>query len=565
MTTALPNLVQIRDWFIDRCRGVGVIYCSLLVLVLISWFPRLSGPIDLRRDASIYYILGTSLAEGKGYRLLNEPGEIEATQYPPLLSLIVAAHQWVLGTNDPIIVGRYLRLSFCFLHAIYIFAVFSMMKNHLPVKYAFIGTIICYFSLYSYLMSNMLAPEIPYTLVTALFVLCHYKNGGRISSISATFFAVAAYLLRTIGITLLAAWIVENLLNRKFKQAATVFSVSLILIFFWQYYIYSVESGSQYKQPFYKYQRADYLFYNVSYAKNIFRLKNSFSPESGYASVKDIAYRFVSNLTRIPKSLGETITSEEKTWYSPFFRKFPWTVSPVLLFLGCLIIGGIALQLIRREWFIPIYILLSLAVICFTPWPIQFVRYLMPLTPFLVIAILKLILVVKDRYDQIDTIGWKTAGSAVGGLLALLVITQQLFIFFQAHFIWHDKVIYSDLHGETAEYRVFGYYDSERERDGGLDWLLERADQRDVIAGATPGWNYVRTGFKSIIPPFELDPVKAQAMLDSIPVRYLLLEEGFTKKYTYPVIVNFNDRWKLVYSNSDTGFNIYQRVHPVDP
>ena len=123
MTTALPNLVQIRDWFIDRCRGVGVIYCSLLVLVLISWFPRLSGPIDLRRDASIYYILGTSLAEGKGYRLLNEPGEIEAIQYPPLLSIIVAAHQWVLGTSDPNIVGRYLRFSFFFFYTIYIFAV----------------------------------------------------------------------------------------------------------------------------------------------------------------------------------------------------------------------------------------------------------------------------------------------------------------------------------------------------------------------------------------------------------------------------------------------------------
>jgi hypothetical protein len=196
MTTASPNLIQLWDWFIDRCRGVGVIYCSLLVLVLISWFPRLSGPIDLRRDASIYYILGTSLAEGNGYRLLSEPGELEATQYPPLLSLIVAAHQWVLGTNDPISVGRYLKLSFCFLYATYIFAVFSMMKNHLPLKYAFLGTLICYFSLYSYLMSNMLAPEIPYSLVTTLFVICHCKNGGRFNRISAGFFADTAYLTK---------------------------------------------------------------------------------------------------------------------------------------------------------------------------------------------------------------------------------------------------------------------------------------------------------------------------------------------------------------------------------
>jgi len=124
MTSALLNFIHPRDWSTDRCIGVGIIYFSLLALVLVSWFPRLSGPIDLRRDASIYYILGTSLAEGKGYRLLNEPGEIEAIQYPPLLSLIVAAHQRILGTSDPILVGRYLRLSFCFLYAIYILLVF---------------------------------------------------------------------------------------------------------------------------------------------------------------------------------------------------------------------------------------------------------------------------------------------------------------------------------------------------------------------------------------------------------------------------------------------------------
>jgi hypothetical protein len=220
----------------------------------------------------------------------------------------------------------------------------------------------------------------------------------------------------------------------------------------------------------------------------------------------------------MPRSLGETITSEKMTWYSPFFRKFSRTVSPVLFFLGCLIIGGIAIQLIRREWFIPIYILFSLVAICFTPWPIEFVRYLMPLTPFLVVVILKLTLAIQNRCDQVDTTGWKKAGLAVGGLLALLVITQQLFIFYQAHFVWHDKVIYSDLSGKKIEYRVFGYYDSEKGRDGGLDWLMEKADQKDVIAGATPGWNYVRTDLKCIMPPFELDPIKAQLCLSQYPL-----------------------------------------------
>ena len=75
---------------------------ALLALTVATWVPRFRGPIDLRWDGATYYVLGTALAEGKGYRLLNEPGDIEAVQYPPLLPALVAAHQWVLGTSDPI-------------------------------------------------------------------------------------------------------------------------------------------------------------------------------------------------------------------------------------------------------------------------------------------------------------------------------------------------------------------------------------------------------------------------------------------------------------------------------
>ena len=85
--------------------------CILLLLALNTalWAPRAYGPIELRWDAGVYYVLGTSLAEGKGYRLLNEPGEIRAVQYPPLLPLVIAAHQWAVGTSDPVICGTALR------------------------------------------------------------------------------------------------------------------------------------------------------------------------------------------------------------------------------------------------------------------------------------------------------------------------------------------------------------------------------------------------------------------------------------------------------------------------
>ena len=64
-----------------RRRGVDIALLALLALVVVAtWAPRLHGPLDLRWDAGVYYVLGTSLAEGRGYRLLNEPGAIAAVQ-----------------------------------------------------------------------------------------------------------------------------------------------------------------------------------------------------------------------------------------------------------------------------------------------------------------------------------------------------------------------------------------------------------------------------------------------------------------------------------------------------
>src|SRR5918994_2275870 len=96
-------------------------YLAVLVgLSVALWLPRLRGPLDLRYDAGVYYVLGTSLAEGQGYRLLSEPGAIQAVQYPPLLPALVAVHQRLAGTSDPAITGHWLRITYAVLFLGYI-------------------------------------------------------------------------------------------------------------------------------------------------------------------------------------------------------------------------------------------------------------------------------------------------------------------------------------------------------------------------------------------------------------------------------------------------------------
>lgn len=582
MTTMPFVLTKARGWLTAQFRNDAIIILVLFALVIVSWLPRLSGPIDLRWDGGVYYILGTSLAEGKGYRLLNEPGDIEAIQYPPLLPLIVAAHQWVLGTNDPSIVGHWLRLSFFLVFNVYIFIIYLMLRNYLPLKYAFLATLVCLFNFYTYFLSDLCIPDILFGLTTTLFLICYKKRSVRAYSILTVLLAIASYALRTIGIALFAAWAMESLFNREFKKAAVRLALALIPILCWQSYISSVESGQLYKNPDYEYQRKDYLFYNVSYAKNIFSLKDPSHPELGGATFVDIANRSLHNMKEIPTTLGEAVSSKKVylEMASESFNKrlaFPIVDPPVinfvLIMLGCLVLCGLVLQLARAQWIIPLYILIYLAAICLTPWPIHFRRYVAPLAPILALSLFKVLLTIKDQSYQILPGKWKVAGLAFAvSLLSLIFISESVTLFF-VYKKWHQKVVYEEQNGKAIVYRLFFYYDAYRALDEGLDWLKRQAKPDDVVAASMPHWVYLRTGLKAVMPPLETNPVKTQELLDSVPVNYIILEEVTvnTRKYALPMIQSYPDHWKRVYSDSfisESGeklkdrFEIYQRVGP---
>jgi hypothetical protein len=553
----------------------------LLVLAIISWLPRLRGPIDLRWDAGVYYTLGTSLAEGKGYRLLNEPGEIKATQYPPLLPFFVAAHQLVLGTSEPTIVGRALRLSHLVLFVIYILAIYVLVRRYLPLSYSFGVALVCLSNLYTHFISDVCLPEAPFALVTVLFALCHNK-GGRFFSVAAAITAVAAFALRTVAVSLLAAWVVEGLLKRKFQAAALRLALLLVAVVGWQFYIHSVEAEPEYRHPAYAYQRADYLFYNVSYSRNVF-LKDPYSSSSGRASVVEMMRRTLGNFAELPVRLGVAVTSDRGFWEaqriaaneSLGFNLVPWRgVSATLVLLGLLILGGLGIQTARREWLIPLYLLFSFGALNLTPWPEQFTRYFAPLAPFLVMSLFLALRTLSGAIRKIWPSRQKvTSAILVGSVVSLILIENGLTIVMTYQSL-HQKVTYVDQGAGMITYRLFFYNNAYRALDAGLDWLKQQSGPGAVVVSSMPHWTYLRTGLKAIMPPFETDPVRAQELLDSVPVTFIIRDRRLaldTRRYLSPVIRTFPERWKLVYSDSITDhsgktlperFEIYQRVGP---
>jgi hypothetical protein len=545
----------------------------LLGLAVLLWIPRWQGPIDLRYDGGVYYILGTALAEGKGYRLLYEPGEIQAIQYPPLLPAFVACHEWILASTDPEIVGPWLRRSFCLIFLFYVPAIYVMARHYLAATEALLVAVISTLYLHSYFLSDLLFAEIPFALIAILFVVCNRgSNRGR-SFVLTAGLGIAAVLLRTAGTALLAAWVAESVLQRAWRQVAIRTAIALAPLVAWQGYVSHAKSGLEYQRPVYPYQRASYLYYNVNYSESV-RLIDPWAPERGQVSWRDLPKRFLVHLTAMPMSLGEGMTVGKGFWEWCMkdiqqrigFHWLPlWVVTIPIIFVGSLAIAGTVLLIARREWLLAFSIIASVGLMCLTPWPDQFSRYLTPVTPFLALSVVQVLAVFRAICQR----HWSAKGRAVGYLVTVLIVgtilSVQLFAVLRSYQMRRDQGYTYAEQGRQSGNCLFFYDQTWRAFDTALAWLKQHARPDAIVATVAPDRVYLKTGLRAVMPPMEPNPATAQQLLDSVPVTYIIVDEmrypDVARKYADPVVRSYPERWHLVYCVPDTKTRIYERIH----
>ncbi len=314
------------------------------------------------------------------------------------------------------------------------------------------------------------------------------------------------------------------------------------------------------------------MYANVSYLRNT-ALVDSFAPEKGYVTSRGRLRRFADNVLLMPSKIGAAVSTSENYSMSHFLQlgkhvRLPSAISARrgvvlgLSMLGFLVVGGLLIFVSRREWFIPCYVAGYVVLLCSTPWPGQFERYLMPLAPCFVLCLFQALLFITRRSNRLRFRRWRFSGGVFIVTILCAILVMQAMTLYSMYSDGLQRVTHHDRHGRTMEYQQFYYSSAYRDLDEALDWLMVHGDPGQVVAGAWPHWIYLRTGFKAVLPPFEVDSAKAQRLLDTVPVKYLILGLDHDvlgiNRYMLPVLEQEPGKWQQIFSTRDGKALIYE-------
>jgi hypothetical protein len=348
--------------------------------------------------------------------------------------------------------------------------------------------------------------------------------------------------------------------------------VALSAIGLWQAYLGRVERGPDYHAPAYGYQRAPYQFYNVPYTESMW-LVNLFQPEAGRATVADLPARVWSELGELAPAWGASV-SIKRGWYEGEVAKAnrllgrevfpPGIVDAVLLGMAALISAGLVLMLSRGQWSIPCFVVLTMGLFLIYPAPGSLERYLASMAPLSTVALLLPLRWVRNRLARAAP-PWRQ-GRFVVVLFLVALVAQEAHTLSKTYRLLYYPAEWRDARGRPGVYPLYAYDRPWRLHAEALAWLRQHAAPNDVIATSTPHWAFLRTGLRAVQPPWEPDPAKADGLLQTVPVTYLVVDQlvayeqaGTNQRYTVPVVERFSGRWDLVYAGPDSASRIYRR------
>ena len=212
---------------------------------------------------------------------------------------------------------------------------------------------------------------------------------------------------------------------------------------------------------------------------------------------------------------------------------WPRLLRLTVVLVSALTLAGVVVLALRGHWFPALYGGASLVMICVTPWPAQFARYLTSQAPFLALFLVATLGAFLEGTRRCHGRAMRSAGLAGVVLVVGVVATIEAYAVLKTFAYHHTAVPARDSSGSQVLEKRFFYDLSWETYDAALEWLKDHRRADDVIATTAPHWAHLVTGARTVMVPMEADPEVAQRLLDSVPVDYLVLDTlEFTPKDT---------------------------------
>jgi 4-amino-4-deoxy-L-arabinose transferase-like glycosyltransferase len=467
---------------------------------------------DLGGDSAQYIILAESVSQGKGFRMINYPGEPFSFYYPPVFPLLLSPIIYFFGRNFYL-----MHLLVAFLGYLSLFFLYRIFKKYSSKKISIV-TIVFFalnwaFILYS---SNYILSDIPYLFLSSftLVMAAYYIEKPSFlnkEGILVVFGLILSYFTRYVGLTLfLGLLITLVLINKEAKLKKIAFIGGIFLSVFIIWHILRILNP-------------DYLTHHF---KQLF-LINPYAPYKGSLFAHPIYFilRFIEGVNYYCRLLPEVF----------FFRFIKHSVflkeSLSILIIGLTLLGLWYKFQKNKECVFHYYFLLYLLLIFFWPFK-EGIRFVLPILPFIFFYFF--------------------AGlERILGFLTMKVAYPFFLILICSFFIFNIlslQVLFTNYSIRNLP-RGFKNFMSL------LSWAKDNLHPEAIVLSRKPTVTYFYTGHKAIGYPFTLNSKEIWKEIIKNNVKYIIVDE-FSKEtliYLVPFLHKYHDKLVLLRRKGNTG------------
>ena len=496
-----------------------LIIIGQMVLLGIQFAPTIST----NGDDAVYYILGKSLASGQGYRDIHLVHSPVTSSYPVVFPAFLAITHFF--TDTPLFAKTLVMClgSLLTLASLYLFRIWT--KWYIVPLLILIGS--------SAVLNEHaieLLSEIPYALLTVLSLLLLEKSyrepHRKLLFWLAVFASVLPMNCRSIGIAFSGAFIIANLINKKYRFVIAHCAVLAAAIVFFKML----------------------TSWNTPYVLQLLQV-NNYDPEQGYASVSQMIERVFTNISNyssqiLPDALIPSFT-----------RAHAGVARPLGVCLSLLIGVGCARDLFLPSRLISFYAIFYCGVLSLwqTQWSSgRFLAGIMPFLFFLLFAGISTVWefsieVTKQTVGAIGAMFGKRPLSRLS-TMHVTVLTVLAVVFALDNI--GAQVSYGDQRKQST--RDWANFNS------CADWIRLNTPKDAIVVSRKAELVYLRSHRQGMLYPFSHDKEKVIAEIKKQGATYILVDgffwTGTTQRYLYPALAAHPELYRIVYAlrNPDT-------------